>query len=118
MHSHVSFHGTRLSETLTADFARERLLTRVRPRMRPQVARLGKRFVADAADPRPFAKMHRLHVPTQTPAELEPHRALRAREGLLARVDPHVTPQVPDRGERGTAAIATIAFHAGMDERV
>ena len=62
--------------------------------------------------------MHRLLVPAKAPAELETHRALRTREGLLARVDPLVTPQMANRGERCPATVATISSHARMNERV
>ena len=60
--------------------------------------------------------MHRLLMPSKSPAELEFHVTLLARVRLFAGVNAFVAPEMADSGEHGTAVVASIAPYSRMNE--
>jgi len=114
----VGLERAGLGEALVADAARKRTFTCVCAHVRTQVPDLGKCFVADRTDERLLAEVHRSLVPTQAPAELEPHRALGAGKRLFGTVDALVPAQVAQHYERPSAFVAAEPSDAAVDCQV
>jgi len=86
--------------------------------VRTQVPDLGKRLVAHRTYERFLAEVHRTLVPSQAPAELEPHRALGAGKRLLRAVHALVSPQMCQHEKRGTALVTAKPPYPSVNQQM